>query len=210
MRDDIIRRLGLIHFEQNGTFILLARGSGWRFNSHMRKAKSQFTRNPKRETDVSKLGTLFRSPRRKGFTLIELLIVIGIIGVLIGVAVPVYKSSIRKANEAAAVTTLSAIRVAQAKYVVDHKGQYGTFRELFEEGYLDKRFNYEQPHERGYVFVITLIPKSEDKAAAFSVNANPEQSQGIGATGKNFYYLDADSGICFSKLGPATAADETL
>jgi prepilin-type N-terminal cleavage/methylation domain-containing protein len=176
----------------------------------MRRAKSHLIRNPELETRNSELETVFLPSRRKGFTLIELLIVIAIIGILVGVGVPLYKSSIRKANEAAAVTTLSAIRVAQAKYVVDHKGQYGTFRELFEEGYLDKRFNYEQPHERGYVFVITLNPKSEDKAASFSVNANPEQSSGIGATGKNFYYIDPESGICFSHVGPATAADDTL
>ena len=148
--------------------------------------------------------------RRRGFTLIELLIVIAIIGILIGVAVPIYKSSVRKANEAAAVATLNAIRVAEANYVIDHKGQYGTFRQLFEEGQLDKRMNHDQPHERGYVFVITLIAKSDDKAATFSVNANPEQSQGIGATGRNFYYMDPESGICFNNTGPATAADETL
>jgi prepilin-type N-terminal cleavage/methylation domain-containing protein len=148
--------------------------------------------------------------RAKGFTLIELLIVIAIIGIMAGVAIPLYKSSVRKANEAAAVSTLSTIRVAQAKYVVDHKGNYGTFRELFDEGYLDKRFNYDQPHERGYVFVITLVLKAEGKAATFSVNANPEQSTGMGATGKNFYYVDPESGICFSTTGPATAADDTL
>jgi len=152
---------------------------------------------------------LNKSPRG-GFTLIELLIVIAIIGVMAGVAIPLYKSSVRKANEAAAVSTLNSIRVAQAKYVIDHKGQYGTFRQLFEEGYLDKRFNADQPHERGYVFVITLVPKSEGKTTSFSVNANPEQSNGIGATGRNFYYLDPDSGICYSSVGPATAADETL
>ena len=148
--------------------------------------------------------------RSKGFTLIELLIVIGIIGVLAGIAIPLFQSSVRKANEAAAIGTLNSIRVAQAKYVIDHKGQYGTFRQLFEQGYLDKRFNTEKPHERGYVFVITLIPKSEGKAATFSVNANPEQAHGVGATGRNFYYLDPESGICFSNVGPATAADETL
>ena len=147
---------------------------------------------------------------RKGFTLIELLIVIAIIGVLVGVGIPAYKASVRKANEAAAVSTLSALRVAQAKYVIDHKGQYGSFRELFEDGYLDKRFNYDQPHERGYVFTITLVPKSQDKAASFSVNANPEQSQGVGATGRNFYYIDPNSGICYSTTGPATAADDVL
>lgn len=151
-----------------------------------------------------------RNSRGRGFTLIELLIVIAIIGIMAGIAIPLYKSSVRKANEAAAVSTLNSVRVAQAKYVIDHKGQYGTFRQLFEEGYLDKRFNADQPHERGYVFVITLVPKSEGKAASFSVNANPEQANGIGASGRNFYYLDPDSGICFSTTGPATAADETL
>ena len=146
----------------------------------------------------------------KGFTLIELLIVIAIIGILIGAIVPVYQSSVRKANEAAAVATLHAIRVAEAKYVIDHKGQYGTFQQLFEQGYLDKRMNHDQPHDRGYVFVITLIAKSENTVATFSVSANPEQSQGLGATGRNFYYMDPESGICFSNTGPATAADDTL
>jgi prepilin-type N-terminal cleavage/methylation domain-containing protein len=152
----------------------------------------------------------FVRSRRKGFTLIELLIVIAIIGILVGIVVPAYKSSVRKANEAAAVATLNAIRVAEAKYVIDHKGQYGTFRQLFDQDYLDKRMNYDQPHERGYVFVLTLTAKSENTAATFSVNANPEQSTGIGATGRNFYYMDPGSGICFSNTGPATAADETL
>jgi len=169
----------------------------------MRATDSLDTRN-------RQVATLFRPLRGRGFTLIELLIVIAIIGILVGIAIPLYQSSIRKANEAAAVAALNSIRIAQAKYVIDHKGQYGSFRELFEEGLLDKRFNYDQPHERGYIFTITIVPKSPDKAASFSVNANPEQSQGVGATGRNFYYVDPDSGICFSNVGPATAADETL
>ena len=127
-----------------------------------------------------------------------------------GIAIPIYKSSVRKANEAAAVSTLNSIRVAQAKYVIDHKGQYGTFRQLFEKDIWISDSTPDKPHERGYVFVITLVPKSDEKAATFSVNANPEQSDGIGATGRNFYYLDPESGICFSKAGPATAADDTL
>ena len=148
--------------------------------------------------------------RRKGFTLIELLIVIAIIGILLGVLIPTFNSSVRKANEAAAVATLNAIRVAEAKYVIDHKGQYGTFQELFQQGYLDKRMNHDKPHDRGYVFVVTLTAKAENTVASYSVNANPEQSQGVTATGRNFYYMDPESGICFSTNGPATAADDTL
>jgi prepilin-type N-terminal cleavage/methylation domain-containing protein len=156
------------------------------------------TRNSKSETS------------RYGFSLIELLIVVAIIGILVSIVVPAYKSSVRKANEASAIGTLNAIRVAQAKYVVDHKGQYGTIPELFEQGYLDKRFNSEKPHNRGYVFLLTLIPKTDEKTASFQVNANPEQSQGIGATGRVFFYVDPEGGICFSHDGPASAADEVL
>src|SRR5882724_1904352 len=83
--------------------------------------------------------------RIKGFTMIELLIVIAIIGILASIVIPTYQSSVRKANEGAAVATLNTIKVAQAKYVGDHNGQYGTFRELFREGYLDKRFNDDNP-----------------------------------------------------------------
>ena len=88
--------------------------------------------------------------RSAGFTLIELLIVIAIIGALVAIVVPTYQSSVRKANEASAVATLNAVRIGQAKYVADHKGQYGSLKQLFEEGYLDKRFNYDTPHSRGY------------------------------------------------------------
>jgi Tfp pilus assembly protein PilE len=132
------------------------------------------------------------------------------LGVLVAIAVPVYKSSVRKANEANAVTTLNAIKLAQAKYVIDHKQQYGTFRQLFALGYLDKRFNFDQPNLRGYIFIITMIPKADGKTASYHVNANPEQWEGIGATGKNFYYVDPDSEICVNPTGPATAADDSL
>ena len=143
-------------------------------------------------------------------SVIALIIVIAIIGGLVLIVAPAYKISLRAANEAAAVATLNAIRVAQAKYGVHHNGEYGTFTQLFEEGYLDKRFNSDTPHNRGYVFVMNLVPRSEKKGPNFSVNANPEQSGGIGATGWFFYYIDSESGICYSKLGPATAADESL
>jgi prepilin-type N-terminal cleavage/methylation domain-containing protein len=149
-------------------------------------------------------------PTAKGFTLIELLIVIATIGILAGILIPTFKSSIRKANEAAAVAAINTIKVAEAKYVVDHRGSYGTFLQLVAEGYLDKRFTVERPHIRGYVFAITFIDMPERPAATFKITANPESAEGISATGRIFYYSEPDVPIFYSKDGPASSDDEVL
>ena len=47
-----------------------------------------------------------------GFTLVELIVVIAILAILAGVAVPVYSGYISKANEAADVTQLDAVKTA--------------------------------------------------------------------------------------------------
>jgi len=146
----------------------------------------------------------------RGFTLIELLIAIAIIGILAAIIIPTYKGSIRKANEAAAVAAVNAIKIAEAKYAIDHNGQYGKFSQLFAEAYLDKRFNTDQPHVRGYIFVLTLIDKPEKAAVSFQINANPEISEGVGATGKIFYYSEPDAGIYANKERPASSDDDLL
>ncbi len=148
--------------------------------------------------------------QQKGFTLIELLIAIAIIGILASVAVVQFIDSTRKANEAAAVTTLNQIKVAQAKYMIEHKGRYGSFKQLNEEGFLDKRFRSDTPRINGYIFTLTILDINERQAALFHLNANPEIANGAAATGKLFYFTEPDSGITFSKTGPATEDDDLL
>ena len=48
----------------------------------------------------------------KGFTLVELIVVIAILGILAAVAVPAYSGYITKANQAADITTLDAVKTA--------------------------------------------------------------------------------------------------
>jgi prepilin-type N-terminal cleavage/methylation domain-containing protein len=60
---------------------------------------------------------------KKGFTLLELLVVVLIIGILAGIALPQYRSAVRKARVAEAQVILKAVIDAEDRWIL----QYGNF-----------------------------------------------------------------------------------
>src|SRR6185312_5377603 len=70
------------------------------------------------------------------FTLVEMMIVMAVIVILIGIAIPHYQKSIIRAKETVLHSNLSAIRNAIDEYSYDKQKAPQTLDDLVTEGYL--------------------------------------------------------------------------
>ena len=101
------------------------------------------------------------------------------------------QQSVARADETAAKAALHTIVVAQQTYSVSNGGDFGTFQQLSEAGYLDSRFNPSKPAIRDYVLTMEVAPKSEAQPAGFySCNADPVPT---GAKAGTHFYIDSTS-----------------
>ncbi len=72
----------------------------------------------------------------RGFTLLELIVVMTLIGLLVGIAIPAYRDATQRAKEATLSTDLARMREAIDEYHTD-KGEYPpALEDLVSSGYL--------------------------------------------------------------------------
>lgn len=72
----------------------------------------------------------------RGFTLIEMMVVIAIILILLGVAVPIYNQSILRARESVLRQNLFSMRSVIAQYTEDKQKAPQSLDDLVQAGYL--------------------------------------------------------------------------
>ncbi len=76
------------------------------------------------------------SRRQLGFTLIELMIVMAIIAILVGIAIPVYNRSITRARESVLKNNLFTLRTVIDEYTYDKGKAPQNIQDLVSDGYL--------------------------------------------------------------------------
>lgn len=131
-----------------------------------------------------------RSNRRSaGFSLIELLIVIAIILIIVGIAVPKFNSARMNANETAVINEIRSIHTAQTQYLSQFQRYATTLTELGPPASggpgpqaADLLPNSLVSGDKdGYTFTMTATP------AGYNINANPKT---YNTTGRRTFFSD--------------------
>jgi hypothetical protein len=115
-----------------------------------------------------------------------------------------YQRAYTRGNEAATIMSLRKIAETQQSYALEHKGVYGSFRELVSGGALDERYNSDKPKVNDYVLTMTLIAKAPGTdRGSFSISADPE----VAGQGARHFYLDSSGVIHVNATRVAGASD---
>src|SRR5688572_11331048 len=72
---------------------------------------------------------------KRGFTLLELMIVLTLIGILVGIAIPMYQGVVLRSKESVLKANLHTLRTAVDQYTADKKRAPQALADLVDAGY---------------------------------------------------------------------------
>jgi len=134
-------------------------------------------------------------------------LVVLVFGIVIATSVVGWRAAQRAGNEAATLQHLKTIEAVEIQYYNTHNRTFGAFDQMVKEGMLTNRFSGEFPIVDGYVFTLTLIPRTANRTASYTLRADPQTER----TGKNHFYIDSNGGdIHVNADQPAKATDPLL
>ncbi len=130
---------------------------------------------------------------KRGFTLIELLVTVLIIGILAGIAVPVYTDAVEKSRVSEAMIVLRAVRDAEKLYRLTN-GVYTSSFEQLDYTFFDKQgvtVNGGGMSSKNFIY------------ALHNMNNSTAHAQELRSTGSNWYivsYLEAAVMNCVASV----------
>jgi len=110
---------------------------------------------------------------KKGFTLIELLIVITIIGILLTIAQPTYKNSVRRAKETVLKENLFAMRSAIDQFYADNGSYPASLEDLVQKGYL--RAIPKDPITNSNTTWVVVPPPNPEETGVYDVKSGSNE-----------------------------------
>ncbi|MEH6467736.1 MAG: type IV pilin protein [Porticoccus sp.] len=118
-------------------------------------------------------------PKSRGFTLIEVMIVVAIIAILVGIAIPNYREYVIRANRAVAKGAILEVASRQEQYFVNNRSYTHLLADLDYpvSYYIDSEG---QPLEAaaGSIYQITITdPDSNTGETTYSILATPQNGQ---------------------------------
>jgi len=135
---------------------------------------------------------------------LAVLLVVIVFGVLVGAAIYGRQAAERAGNEAATLQDLKTIAAVEIQYFNAHNRTFGTFEQMTKEEMLTSKFSGSPTSADGYVFTLSITPKSTGRPTMYTLNADPQST----TTGTKYFYIDSNSStIHFNRDRPANAAD---
>jgi type IV pilus assembly protein PilE len=128
--------------------------------------------------------------RDSGFTLIELMIVIVIVAVLMGIALPAYQDQIRRGHRAAAKAEMMEIASRQEQYLLANRSYVGGVADVEATGITE--FSYTLPADVATRYTFGLSTSGGLGAPYFTISALPKLNGPQAADGPDALTLDSE------------------